>query len=143
MKNFNKQLIVFLALICFVLFTQAVFASGAVGNLKNAAPTELSSRGNLIVVIAGWVQAILALTGVALILVLIYAGVMWGFMAQGEPAKVQKAKQMITNAIIGLVIVFGAYAIAYFVTNTASKAVVSGGTGSQSWSQVIEEDYSD
>lgn len=141
MNNYKKQLIVFLVLICFAFFAQAVFASGAVGNLKNAAPTELSSRGDLIVVIAGWVKAILALTGVALILVLIYAGVMWGFMAQGEPAKIQKAKQMITNAIIGLVIVLSAYAIADFVTKTASKSV-TGGTGTPSWNQVIEHDYS-
>jgi hypothetical protein len=47
---------------------------------------------------------------------MIYAGILW-MTAQGNDQKVEKAKQMITEAIVGLIIVVAAYAIAYFVIN--------------------------
>ena len=60
------------------------------------------------------VQAALALIGVVFLALMIYAGYNW-MTARGEEEKVEKAKDTITRAIIGLIIVVGAYAIWSFI----------------------------
>ena len=60
------------------------------------------------------VQAALALIGVIFLILMIYAGYNW-MTAQGDEKKVDKAKDTITRAFIGLIIVMGAYAIWSFV----------------------------
>ena len=60
------------------------------------------------------VQAALALIGVVFLALMIYAGYNW-MTARGEEEKVEKAKDTITRAFIGLIIVVGAYAIWKFV----------------------------
>lgn len=56
------------------------------------------------------IQAGLALVGVIFLVLMLYAGYNW-MTARGEEEKVEKAKDTITRAIIGLIIVVGAYAI--------------------------------
>lgn len=60
------------------------------------------------------VNWILGLLGIILTLLILYAGYLW-FSARGNEEQVIKARGILINAIIGLVIVFGAYAISYFV----------------------------
>ena len=58
-------------------------------------------------------------------ILIIYAGFIWT-MARGEAKDVDKAKNMIKQAVIGLIIVFAAYAIAAFVLD--NLATISSGT---------------
>lgn len=60
------------------------------------------------------ISLLLGILGVILVILIIYAGFLWMF-SQGDPGKVKKAKDIIFQAIIGLVIIFAAYAIATFV----------------------------
>ena len=60
------------------------------------------------------VGAILSLLGVIFFLLIFYGGIRW-MLAQGNEAEVEKAKQVIVAAVIGLVIVLSAYAITYFI----------------------------
>ena len=60
------------------------------------------------------VSAVLSLIGVIFLALMIYAGYHW-MTARGEEEKVEKAKDTITRAIIGLIIVVGAYAIWSFI----------------------------
>ncbi len=60
------------------------------------------------------VELVLSLLGIAFLGYMIYAGLTW-MTAQGNEQKVTKAKSMITESIVGLIIVIAAYAIAYFV----------------------------
>jgi len=53
----------------------------------------------------------------------IYAGYNW-MTAQGEEEKVTKAKDTLTAAIIGLVIVIAAYAISYYVISALGGAAL-------------------
>jgi len=62
------------------------------------------------------IQAALALIGVIFLALMLYAGYHW-MTARGEEEKVEKAKDTITRAIIGLIIVVGAYAIWIFILN--------------------------
>lgn len=59
----------------------------------------------------------LGFVGVIFLILMIAGGLMW-MTAAGNDERVNKAKSLITNAVIGMVIVFSAYAITYFVTNT-------------------------
>jgi len=70
--------------------------------------------GDLMPMIGTAISIILGVLGVILVLIVIYAG-FWWMTAQGDEKKVEKAKKMIYNAIIGLVIIFAAYAITNFV----------------------------
>ena len=45
---------------------------------------------------------------------IIYAGFEW-MTAQGDEKKVDKAKDTLTRAVIGLIIIIAAYSITYFV----------------------------
>lgn len=57
---------------------------------------------------------VLSFVGVIFLLLMIYAGISW-MTASGNQEKVTKAKDLIINAIIGLIIVLAAYAITSFI----------------------------
>jgi hypothetical protein len=60
------------------------------------------------------VGAVLSLLGVIFFLLVIYGGLRW-MLAQGNEQEVEKAKQILIAAVIGLVIVLSAYAITTFI----------------------------
>lgn len=73
-----------------------------------------SSEGYLPNLIGKLIGIFLLVIGGLFMLLLIYGGYMW-MTARGDTERVKKAKEIITNALIGLVIVFAAYAISTFV----------------------------
>jgi sterol desaturase/sphingolipid hydroxylase (fatty acid hydroxylase superfamily) len=75
---------------------------------------DLDSGDALPVRIGNIIQVILGLLGVILVLIIIYAGFLW-MTAGGEEKNVDKAKDWIKNAVIGLVIIMSAYAITSYV----------------------------
>ncbi|RLC39037.1 hypothetical protein DRH27_00740 [Candidatus Falkowbacteria bacterium] len=60
------------------------------------------------------IEGFLSVLGVIFIILMIVAGYNW-MSAAGDEQKVQKAKDTILRAIIGLIILVSAYAITYFV----------------------------
>lgn len=62
------------------------------------------------------IQTVLTFLGVIFLVLIIYGGFMW-MTAHGSEDKVSKAKNLITEAIIGLAIVLGAYLITYYVVS--------------------------
>ena len=74
-------------------------------NLGNASLSQLIS--NVISLILGFL-------GILAVLIVLWGGFIW-MTAGGEQDKVDKAKKLIISGIIGLVIIFAAYAIASFV----------------------------
>jgi len=62
------------------------------------------------------VGIVLSFVGVIFLILMIFAGLTW-MTASGNQEKVTKAKDLMINAIIGLVIVMAAYAITSFVGN--------------------------
>ena len=78
------------------------------------------------------VKAGLSLVGLVFFGLMLYAGVTW-MTARGDSGKVDKAKDTMESAIIGLVIVVSAYAIVNFVfSNVVSNSAVSSGGNSES-----------
>ena len=62
------------------------------------------------------ISFVLSFVGVIFLVLMIYGGFIW-MTAKGNEGEVEKAKKIITQSIIGLIIVFGAYAISYFIIN--------------------------
>ena len=97
----------------------------ALGNLgKVNENTGLSS--DISVSLGTVINTALSLVGTIFLGLMIYAGILW-MTAQGNDDKVQKAKDIIIAAIIGLAVTMSAYAITYFVTNR-----LTGGESSRS-----------
>lgn len=67
------------------------------------------------------INALLALLGVIMVVIMIYAGFLW-MTAAGNDEKVKKARGMMTNAVIGMIIIFAAYAITEFVIDAIVQA---------------------
>lgn len=95
----------------------AKFASGA-GEQNIASLPE--TIGKIISVVLG-------LLGTVLLVLIIYAGWLW-MSAGGESKQVDKAKDYIKNAVIGLVLILLAYAITDFVIE---KLTLVQSTGAQ------------
>lgn len=60
------------------------------------------------------VGLVLSFVGVVFLALMIYAGIRW-MTAGGNESTISEAKSLILNAIIGIVVVFAAYAITDFV----------------------------
>ena len=71
---------------------------------------------NIQTMIVTVINTILGLLGIIFLVIIIYAGFLW-MTAGGNDDQVGKAKKLIINSIIGIVIIVGAYAISYFVLN--------------------------
>jgi cytochrome bd-type quinol oxidase subunit 2 len=67
------------------------------------------------------IQSVLALLGIMCMAYLIYGGYTW-LMARGDESKVEKAKETIKDAIIGVLIILSAYIISAFVLSRFGAA---------------------
>lgn len=63
---------------------------------------------------------VLSFVGVLFLILMIYAGILW-MTSQGNEQQVAKAKGMLVNGIIGLIIVFAAYTITSFIGSEVLK----------------------
>lgn len=77
--------------------------------------------GSISTVIVG----VLSLAGTIFLVLTVYAGILW-MTAQGNEDNVTKAKDIVTQAIIGLAITLAAYAITAFVTGKLNPATTPG-----------------
>jgi len=73
-------------------------------------------------IIGNIIKVILSFLGIVAVIVVIIGGFMW-MTGAGDPAKVDKAKAMIKNGIIGIVIVVVAYAVATFIISNLMTIV--------------------
>ena len=93
-------------------------------NLQDAFTTVQTEVGNiagyntttpdLYDIISQVINTILSLIGIIFVILIVYSGIVW-MTAGGDESYVTKAKKILKQSIIGLIIVLGAYAISYFV----------------------------
>jgi hypothetical protein len=74
---------------------------------------ETGQSAELPELIGGVINAILSVLGIVFLVMVIYAGFLW--MSDTDAKKIEKAKKMLINGVIGMVIVIAAYAISKFV----------------------------
>lgn len=116
-KNLINHFIIVVCLIIILILPYFVFAGNpALDKLQevgsgDSGPYQTVDTGIEISEFIGTVvSAFLSLLGVIFIVLILYAGYNW-MTAQGDDEKVVKAKDTITRAITGLIIVIGSYAI--------------------------------
>ena len=96
--------------------------NGGLDALSSGAIDLPSSNTDLKQVIGQVIQIFLGFLGVIAVVLIIYAGFMW-MTAGGDTAKVDKARKYIINAIIGIVIILGAYIITSYVLTQVGETL--------------------
>lgn len=81
---------------------------------------------SLPVVIARIIRAALMVVGIITVCIVVYGGYLY-LLSQGEPAKIDKAKAILKNGAIGLVLIFASYTIASFILSSLLGAAGPGG----------------
>lgn len=110
-----------------VLAQPATLRGDVTGQLDSAGTNiyGANSSKSLPLIVSNIIRGLLGLLGVIAVILIIYAGILW-MTAQGEEDKVEKAKDILKQAVIGLIIIFLAYGITTFVINAI--VVTSGAT---------------
>ncbi len=96
---------------------QAANLGDAFSNMMNrfAAPTGYNtSQRNVEPIVNNIISIALSFLGVIFVVLAIYGGYMW-MTSQGNTTKLTTARELLTAAVIGLIIVVAAYAITFFV----------------------------
>lgn len=110
----------------FILHSSSVLAVSnseeALGQLKAAAGASGAGIGGATptdprVLAANIIKTALGVLGTIFLVIIIYAGFLW-MTAGGEEEKTGKAKKLISNGVIGLVIILTAYAITGFIISS-------------------------
>jgi amino acid transporter len=128
-KSFPSAVVVsFLIIISIFLSGNFIFAQSLINSPiegLNESANEINafknqtgdsdSYNNFLQTKAGQIIGIvLSFVGVLFLILMIYAGILW-MTAQGNEQQVAKAKGLLINGTIGLIIVFAAYAITSFI----------------------------
>ncbi|MCX6795524.1 MAG: hypothetical protein NT165_02235 [Candidatus Falkowbacteria bacterium] len=72
--------------------------------------------------VATGITYVLSFLGIIFLIMAIYAGITW-MSSEGNEKTVEKAKDILKNSIIGLIIVALAYAISYFILSIFSSYI--------------------
>ncbi len=91
-------------------------ALAQLSNLDKAAEVayEGSATTDIPTIVASVVQTVLSVTGMIFLVLIIYAGINY-LTAAGDEKKVTAAKQTMSHAVIGLIIIIAAYSISNYV----------------------------
>lgn len=77
------------------------------------------------VIIGNLIQGILSIIGSITLLMFVYGGVLW-ITSMGEEKKVQKGKQILVWAVLGLAVIAGAYVLVNAVISGLTTGSVTG-----------------
>jgi hypothetical protein len=121
LKLIFSGLLIAIVFLNFLALTHACQA-GTLNDLENqmkatgnkawgSAPTAGTTLPDIIQLV---ISAFLGLLGIIFIVLIIYSGFNW-MTAGGDEEKVTLAKNTLTRAVIGLIIIVAAYSITYFV----------------------------
>ena len=113
----EKLIYVSVAMTTFLPFTAMAQTyqgiGGSVDSLK-AVGKASGSKGDLPTMIGNIINVLLGTLGIVFVILVIYAGVLY-MTASGDNDKVKKAKTLLTQAVIGMIIIIAAYSISAFV----------------------------
>ncbi|MFH0857296.1 MAG: pilin [Candidatus Magasanikbacteria bacterium] len=121
-----------IALGLFIAIPAFAVADLGVGGLKQTAeqyagyaPATGTSAAELV---GSIIQVLLSLVGSIFLILVFYAGYLW-MTARGEESQVEKAKKIVMQATIGLILVVGAYSITSFVVPRIVEKTTGQSTG--------------
>jgi len=116
-----KKIVLFtsLALLVLPLVVSAQATSYSIENIGGSVGLGTADLKSTVINVIQWVLGILALVAVIMIII---GGFQW-MTAAGNEEKIEKAKKVISAAVIGLIIVLLAWAIVIFVAGTTANVV--------------------
>lgn len=131
MKFIKQFLVIVICGLSLLSFSPALAEETDVSSLEglNATARQVNAYNNQVSAnaketildrVGGVVGLILSFIGIIFLILTVYAGFLW-MTAQGNSGQVEKAKDLLINAIIGLVIVSAAYSITMFIGNQLTK----------------------
>jgi hypothetical protein len=118
----------------YVLFPLAANAEdvptglGEAGQALTNVGGEFTGSGggeSLPILIGNIINVVLGFMGIFLVVYIVWAGYIYA-SSSGENEKIDKAKKMISSAVIGLILIVAAYAIASYVIGAVTTAVAEG-----------------
>ena len=98
------------------MITQVYAANEIVNTSLPANVQAMTPAAGLAFYIAILWRSVVTLGGVAFLIFLIWGGIEW-LTSGGDKTRVETAQKMISNALIGLAVLIGSYAIALFIQN--------------------------
>jgi hypothetical protein len=103
----------------FISSSHSVFAqdSGSLQRFGDQAGYSTDTAKDPGAIASDFISTSLSYIGIIAVILFVIAGFIW-MTAGGNPKKVETAKQMIFNTVIGLVIIFAAFAIVMTVIRT-------------------------
>jgi len=113
----------FVVTACAALST--VFAASPLDVLRTTAGEAFNNQESLGNVLGRGIQVFFGIIGVMLTILLLYAGFMW-FNARGDVKAVDKAQELIKEAVIGLVVIMLAQSISYWVLIQLGSKIIGG-----------------
>jgi heme/copper-type cytochrome/quinol oxidase subunit 2 len=122
-----KNLFIALALVALPLGASRITAvhaaslDDAASNLSTTNEETGLAEQDLTTTIGSLIGVLLSVLGVIFLLLTIYAGFTY-MTAQGDPKKVDKAKDILITSVVGLIILMSAYAISTFVIDSLVEA---------------------
>ena len=79
---------------------------------------------DLTVIVGRIINILLSFLGIIFLVLVLYAGFLW-MTAQGDSKKVDQARGMISQAIVGLIIIMASYAISNYVLNALAQVTTT------------------
>jgi hypothetical protein len=127
----HKILKILLVLILTLSFVMGNFALANKANLKDAfknaeiVGTAAGYNANMEIykIIALIINVVLSFLGIVFLALIIYGGFLW-MTDRGNSDQIEKAKKLLTAAVIGIIIVVSAYAISWFVLKKLTDAAL-------------------
>ncbi len=117
------SIIVLLTIFLFFHFTWAQIDTG----IDYAGSIGLSKQDPRIT-IAKVIRVFLGFLGILAVSIIMYGGWLW-MTSEGQPDKIDRAKKVLLNAVIGLIIVLSAFGITNFILKMLLQTTGSGGGG--------------
>lgn len=126
MKHYYLKIGAWIGATSIALIPVSVFAqlSEAKKELDKVNATSSGGPTDLPTFIGKLINVLLSVLGIILVVYVVYAGYLW-MTASGEKEKVEKAKKMLGQAIIGIVLIIAAWAISDFVITRLIIAATS------------------
>lgn len=131
MKCLSGRRALFGGVLLVAIIGLAVLPHGAFAqtdDLSSVADTAGYGEASITEIIGRVIGVALSLLGIIFLILIIYSGYLW-MTAGGDPKQVDKAKQVLINATVGLVITLSAYAISAFVFNMLTDGGFGDGDG--------------
>ena len=100
-------------------------ATSNLTTIKGVVATGGVNVADLPTLVGNLINVVLGTMGIVFVVLIIYAGILY-LQAGSNPENAKKAKSLIINATIGLIIIVAAYAIASFIINQISAAGAAG-----------------